>query len=145
MQPWQKFNATNDLANREFNLSATEKGFGIRNSARLEKLYEQYDTAETDEQRQSIQEKINRYAGNKAGKDRFMTVGGGQYWDDKAQAVLTQPQRLFDSEEKQYVDMPQGNTQQPLQNHIDALKKNPDQAAQFDEIYGQGMAARYLK
>jgi hypothetical protein len=28
----------------------------------------------------SIQEKINRYAGNKAesGKDRYMTVGGGQ-------------------------------------------------------------------
>ena len=31
----QKFQATNDLANREFNLNATEKGFGIRNSARL--------------------------------------------------------------------------------------------------------------
>ena len=141
----QKFNATNDLANREFNLNATEKGFGIRNSARLEKLYEQYDTAETDEQRQSIQEKINRYAGKaESGKDRYMTVGGGQRWDDKAQGTLTQPQQLFDTKTQQFINTPQGNTQQPLQNHIDALKKNPAQAAQFDEIYGQGSAAKYL-
>lgn len=141
----QKFQATNDLANREFNLNATEKGFGIRNSARVEKLYEQYDKAETNEQRQSIQEKINRYSGNKAdtGKDRYMTVGGGQEWNDKAQGTLTQPQRLFDTETQQFIDTPR-NMQQPLQNHIDALKKNPSQAAQFDEIYGQGASAKYL-
>ena len=112
----------------------------------MEKLYEQYDKAETDEQRQSIQEKINRYAGKaESGKDRYMTVGGGQRWDDKAQGTLTQPQQLFDTQTQQFINTPQGNTQQPLQNHIDALKKNPDQAAQFDDIYGQGMAARYLK
>jgi len=142
----QKFQATNDLANREFNLNATEKGFGIRNSARLEKLYEQYDAAKSDEDRKSIQEKINRYAGNKAdtGKDRYMTVGGGQVYD-KESGLINQPQQLFDTQTQQFVNTPQGSTQQPLQNHIDALKKNPDQAAQFDEIYGQGMAARYLK
>ncbi len=102
----QKFQATNDLANREFNLNATEKGFGIRNSARLEKLYEQYDAAKSDEDRKSIQEKINRYAGNKAdtGKDRYMTVGGGQQWDDKAGGTLTQPQRLFDTQTQQFVN-----------------------------------------
>ena len=32
----------------------------------------------------------------------------------------------------------------PPPNHIDALKKNPNQAAQFDAIYGEGAAARYL-
>jgi hypothetical protein len=142
----QKFQATNDLANREFNLNATEKGFGIRNSARLEKLYEQYDKAETDEQRQSIQEKISRYTGKaESGKDRYMTVGGGQEWNNEAMAMVNRPQQLFDTQTQQFVNTPQGSTQQPLQNHIDALKKNPDQAAQFDEIYGQGMAARYLK
>lgn len=140
----QKFNATNDLANREFNLSATEKGFSIRNSARLEKLYEQYDKAETNEQRQSIQEKINRYAGKaESGKDRYMTVGGGQVYD-KEGGLINQPQQLFDTQTQQFINTPQGNTQQPLQNHIDALKKNPAQAAQFDEIYGQGSAAKYL-
>jgi len=103
----QKFQATNDLANREFNLSATEKGFGIRNSARLEKLYEQYDKAETDEQRQSIQEKINRYAGKaESGKDRYMTVGGGQEWNNEAMAMVNRPQQLFDTQTQQFVDTP---------------------------------------
>ena len=100
----QKFQATNDLANREFNLNATEKGFGIRNSARLEKLYEQYDKAETDEQRQSIQEKINRYAGKaESGKDRYMTVGGGQVYD-KESGLINQPQQLFDTQTQQFVN-----------------------------------------
>lgn len=103
----QKFQATNDLANREFNLSATEKGFGIRNSARLEKLYEQYDKAETDEQRQSIQEKINRYAGKaESGKDRYMTVGGGQEWNDKSGTMVNRPQQLFDTQTQQFVNTP---------------------------------------
>ena len=104
----QKFQATNDLANREFNLNATEKGFGIRNSARLEKLYEKYDKAETDEDRKSIQEKINRYAGNKAdtGKDRYMTVGGGQEWNDKSGTMVNRPQQLFDTQTQQFVNTP---------------------------------------
>lgn len=101
----QKFQATNDLANREFNLNATEKGFGIRNSARLEKLYEQYDSAKSDEDRKSIQEKINRYTGNKAdtGKDRYMTVGGGQVYD-KEGGLINQPQQLFDTQTQQFVN-----------------------------------------
>ncbi|QQC81949.1 hypothetical protein I9189_007790 [Acinetobacter bereziniae] len=103
----QKFQATNDLANREFNLNATEKGFGIRNSARLEKLYEQYDSAKSDEDRKSIQEKINRYTGNKAdtGKDRYMTVGGGQVYD-KESGLINQPQQLFDTQTQQFVNTP---------------------------------------
>ena len=142
----QKFQATNDLANREFNLNATEKGFGIRNSARLEKLYEQYDSAKSDEDRKSIQEKINRYTGNKAdtGKDRYMTVGGGQVYD-KESGLINQPQQLFDTQTQQFVNTSQSINQQPSQNHIAALKKNPQQAAQFDEIYGQGSAAKYLQ
>lgn len=103
----QKFQSTNDLANREFNLNATEKGFGIRNSARLEKLYEQYDKAETDKQRQSIQEKINRYAGKaESGKDRYMTVGGGQEWNNEAMAMVNRPQQLFDTQTQQFVNTP---------------------------------------
>lgn len=104
----QKFRATNDLANREFNLNSAEKGFGIRNSARLEKLYEQYDTAKTDEDRKSIQEKISRYTGGKAdtGKDRYMTVGGGQEWNDKSGTMVNRPQQLFDTQSQQFIDTP---------------------------------------
>lgn len=144
----QKFNATNDLANREFNLSATEKGFGIRNSARVEKLYEQYDKAETDEQRQSIQEKINRYSDNKADTDNpYIKVKRGEILDEKGNTIQPAGEVLFHRKTGQTIDplaqMTQ-NMQQPPQNHIDALKKNPSQAAQFDEIYGQGASAKYL-
>lgn len=104
----QKFQATNDLANREFNLNATEKGFGIRNSSRLEKLYEQYDSAKSDEDRKSIQEKINRYTGGKAdaGKDRYMTVGGGQEYNKEEGVMINRPQQLFDTQTQQFIDTP---------------------------------------
>ena len=127
----QKFQATNDLANREFNLNATEKGFGIRNSARVEKLYEQYDLAKSDQDRKAIQEKINRYTDGKAdsGKDRYMTVGGGQQWDDKAGGTLTQPQRLFDTQTRQFVDTPQGN---PPQRAVGTISKVGGKTAVWD-------------
>lgn len=132
-----KFNAEFGLKNREAKLNETKEGFGIRNSQRVEKLYEMYDKAETNEQRASIQEKINRFTGAKgeSGKDRYMTVGGGQVYDPTA-GMINQPQRLFDTQSQQYVDGAK-NSSQPLQNHIDALKKNPKQATQFDEIYGE--------
>ncbi|UYF80104.1 hypothetical protein [Acinetobacter ursingii] len=126
----QKFQATNDLANREFNLNATEKGFGIRNSARLEKLYEQYDSAKSDEDRKSIQEKINRYTGGKAdtGKDRYMTVGGGQVYD-KESGLINQPQQLFDTQTRQFVDTPQGN---PPQRAVGTISKVGGKTAVWD-------------
>lgn len=126
----QKFKATNDLANREFNLNATEKGFGIRNSARLEKLYEQYDSAKSDEDRKSIQEKINRYAGNKAdsGKDRYMTVGGGQVYD-KESGLINQPQQLFDTQTQQFVDTSPGT---PPQRAVGTISKVGDKTAVWD-------------
>lgn len=101
----QKFNATNDLANREFNLSATEKGFGIRNSARLEKLYEQYDKAETDEQRQSIQEKINRYTNGKAESDNpYISVKRGEILDEKGNTIQPAGEVLFNRVTGQTID-----------------------------------------
>ena len=101
----QKFQATNDLANREFNLNATEKGFGIRNSARLEKLYEQYDSAKSDEDRKSIQEKINRYAGNKADTGNpYITVKRGEILDEKGNTIQPAGEVLFNRTTGQTVD-----------------------------------------
>jgi len=94
-----KFNAEFGLKNREAKLNETKEGFGIRNSQRVEKLYEMYDKAETDEQRASIQERINRFTGAKgeSGKDRYMTVGGGQEYNKEEGVMINRPQQIFDT------------------------------------------------
>lgn len=103
----QKFKAGNDLDNRKFGLEQTKEGFGIRNSQRLEKLNEMYDKAQTDEQRQSISERINRLSGTKgeSGKDRYMTVGGGQVWSQEASAMVNQKQQIFDTKTGKMLNM----------------------------------------
>lgn len=142
-----KFNADFGLKKRQQDLTETKEGFGIRNAQRLEKLNEMYDNAKTDEQRQSIQERIGRLTGSKEnGRDRYMTVGGGQEWSEQAGGMVNRPQQIFDTQTQQYVDSAaQSPASQPSQNHISALRNNPQQAAQFDAIYGQGAAAQYLK
>src|SRR5690606_9799804 len=88
------------------------EGFGIRQAERVEKLHEMYDKAGTDEQRQSIQQRINRLTGAKDqnGRDRYMTVGGGQEWDQEAGVMINRPQQIFDTQTQQYVEL--GNSQQ---------------------------------
>lgn len=102
----QKFQATNDLANREFNLNATEKGFGIRNSARVEKLYEQYDLAKSDQDRKAIQEKINRYTSNKESDsyNPFISVKRGEILDEKGNTVQPAGEVLFNRVTGQTID-----------------------------------------
>jgi hypothetical protein len=46
--------------------------------------------------------------------------------------------------EVQRVDGQGQSAAQPLANHVAWLKKNPEQAANFDEIYGKGAAKRAL-
>lgn len=108
-QDGQQFNAEFGLKSRQQNLTETKEGFGIRQAEKVEKLHEMYDKAKTDEQRQSILERINRLSGkdNKAvqGKDRFMTVGGGQEWDDYAKTMVNRPQQIFDTVSGQMLNM----------------------------------------
>lgn len=89
-----------DKFNREMSLTETKEGFGIRNAGRVEKLNEMYDKAETDEQRQSIQQRINRLTGAKdqSGKDRYMTVGGGQEYNQASDKMINRPQQIFDTQ-----------------------------------------------
>nr|WP_314137614.1 hypothetical protein [Acinetobacter lwoffii] len=141
-----QFNTDFGLKQRQQNLTEKKEGFGVRQAERAEKLYEMYDKAETDEQRQSIQARIDRLTGAKEqnGRDRYMTVGGGQEWDQNANVMVNRPQQIFDTQTQQYVEL--GNSQSPQvsQTAIDALKSDPKRAAEFDAWFGQGAAARYL-
>ncbi|MGO1061779.1 hypothetical protein [Acinetobacter lwoffii] len=111
-QDGEQFNANFGLKAREQNLTEKKEGFGIRQAERVEKLHEMYDKAQTDEQRQSIQQRINRLTGAKDqnGRDRYMTVGGGQEWDQNAGVMINRPQQIFDTQTQQYVEL--GNSQQ---------------------------------
>lgn len=111
-QDGEQFNANFGLKAREQNLAEKKESFGIRQAERVEKLHEMYDKAQTDEQRQSIQQRINRLTGAKDqnGRDRYMTVGGGQEWDQEAGVMINRPQQIFDTQTQQYVEL--GNPQQ---------------------------------
>lgn len=111
-QDGEQFNANFGLKAREQNLTEKKEGFGIRQAERVEKLQEMYDKAQTDEQRQSIQQRINRLTGAKDqnGRDRYMTVGGGQEWDQEAGVMVNRPQQIFDTQTQRYLEL--GNTQQ---------------------------------
>jgi len=72
-------------------------------------------------------------------------VPGGQEFDAAAGMVLNRPAMVLNNQTGQPVDLGGAARQPaPLPNHVAALKKNPNQAAQFDAIYGEGAAARYL-
>lgn len=146
-QDSQKFNANYGLQARQQYLTEKKEGFGIRQAERAEKLHEMYDKAETDEQRQSIQARIDRLTGAKAqnGRDRYMTVGGGQEWDQNAGVMVNRPQQIFDTQTQQYLNTSPSQSPQVSQTAIDALKSDPKRAAEFDAWFGQGAAARYLK
>lgn len=92
---------------REMSLTETKEGFGVRNAQRVEKLNEMYDKAETDEQRQSIQQRINRLTGAKdqSGKDRYMTVGGGQEYNAASDKMINRPQQIFDTQTGRMLNM----------------------------------------
>lgn len=143
----QKFNATNDLANRQFSAEQLSKMPERMKQQAEVNLLQQYDAAQTDEERKPILEKLGMLRGQaqqQGGKDRYMTVGGGQAWDDKAGATLTQPQRLFDTQTQRYLDTTSQSQQIP-QAAIEHLRKNPNQSTYFDEMFGKGSAAKYLK
>ncbi|MCG2572241.1 hypothetical protein LVY74_01550 [Acinetobacter sp. ME22] len=108
-QDTQKFNATNDLANRQFGLEQSRYTPEIMKQRAELNALQRYDQAKTPEERQAAEAALATLRGqvkqsSESGKDRYITVGGGQQWDDKAQGTLTQPQRLFDTKTQKFVD-----------------------------------------
>lgn len=115
-----QFNTDFGLKQRQQNLTEKKEGFGVRQAERAEKLYEMYDKAETDEQRKSIQTRIDRLTGAKEqnGRDRYMTVGGGQEWDQKAETMINRPQQIFDTQTQQYLNTSPSSNNMPRPGEI---------------------------
>ena len=124
---------------------AQTRGFEARGLERMERFYAAYENAKTPEERAAAAEQLRVLSGKEA-PNRFTVVPGGQEIDPKTNMAVTRPARVFNNQSGQFVDQQgaPGASAAPRPNHIDALKKNPNQAAQFDAIYGEGAAARYL-
>ena len=134
-----------DIDRKRAEGEAQTRDFEVRGMQRVERLYQQLEAAETPEERAAIAEQIRALSG-KDTPNRYTVVPGGQEVTEQGM-LRTVPSRVLNNQTGQLVDL--GGAQasraaMPPPNHIDALKKNPNQAAQFDAIYGEGAAARYL-
>ncbi len=147
-QDTQKFNATNDLANRQFGLEQSRYAPEIMKQRAELNALQRYDQAKTPEERQAAEAALATLRGQvKTGssKDDYVLMGGGQRWDEKAGTMVNLPQQLFNTKTQQFVNTSGQSQQQIPQNHIDALRNNPKLREAFDSKYGAGSSAQYLK
>jgi len=92
-----RFAATNTIEKGKLGLETEAQGFKTRAAQREEKLYQQYDAAKTPEERSAIAQSIRDLSGKSDNlRDNFMTVGGGQEYDQQAMTMRNVPQRLID-------------------------------------------------
>ncbi|WP_347460335.1 hypothetical protein ABEF82_14810 [Acinetobacter thermotolerans] len=102
----QQFNANFGLQTRQQNLNEKKEGFGIRQAERIEKLNEMYDKAKTDEQRQSIVQRINRLTGVKEEQESnpYIKVKRSEMVDSKGNVVQPEGEVLFNYKTGQAID-----------------------------------------
>ena len=105
------------------------------------------DPKATPEQRAVAQRNLAALSG-KTAADRMQTVTLPDTTNEMGQVVRGGQALVRVLEDGSVQQVPIGAQQagasQPPANHVAALKANPKQAAQFDEIYGPGAAARAI-
>lgn len=123
-QDGEQFNANFGLKAREQNLTEKKESFGIRQAERVEKLHEMYDKAQTDEQRQSIQQRINRLTGakEKEASNPYIKIKRDEVLDNKGNVIQPGGEVLFNYKTGQSIDpltqtQSQGQSAQQFENY----------------------------
>lgn len=85
----------NTLATEELGLKREAAGFQTRAAGRLEKLYERYDAAKTQDERKAIAQQIRELHSGSVQQDVWAHSPGGQVVDPKTQMLVTQPGVIY--------------------------------------------------
>ncbi|MFM7025205.1 MAG: hypothetical protein ACKOWC_03985 [Limnohabitans sp.] len=96
---------TNGLQQGELGLKREAQGFATRAAGRLEQAQAAYDNAKTDEERAAAAKRIRAIQGkgeDVPAKDRYLVTGGETRVVDGQ--TVKDPQRIFDTQTRQYVD-----------------------------------------
>ena len=136
------------LEQQKINQAGESQGFANRAAAQSEQLRNVLlDPNATPEQRSVAQRNLAALSG-KTAADRMQTVTLPDTTNEMGQVVRGGQALVRTLEDGTVQQVPIGAQQagasQPPANHVAALKANPKQAAQFDEIYGPGAAARAI-
>lgn len=121
------------------------QGFATRAAAQQEQLRSTLlDPNASTEQRPLAQRSLAALAG-KTAADRLQTVNLPDTTTDMGAVVRGGQALVRIMEDGTAQQVPVGaQAAQPLTNHVQALRKDPKLAAQFDAQYGPGASARYL-
>lgn len=139
----QKFNATNDLANRQFSAEQLSKMPERMKQQAEVNLLQQYDAAQTDEERKPILERLSmlRGQGQQQSGNPYMAIKQGEVVD--AKGVVTQPSKeyLYNTKTGQTVD-PLANMQSQQKSisraEYDALPKGSQYIGEDGKSYIKG-------
>jgi hypothetical protein len=96
---------TNQIQQGELGLKREAQGFATRAAGRLEQAQAAYDNAKTDEERAAAAKRIRAIQGkgeDVPAKDRYLVTGGETRVVDGQ--TVKDPQRIFDTQTRQYVD-----------------------------------------
>ena len=135
------------LEQQKINQAGESQGFANRAAAQSEQLRNVLaDPKATPEQRAMAQRSLAAMS-DKTAADRMQTVTLPDTTNEMGQVVRGGQALVRTLEDGTVQQVPIGTQRgatAPLANHVAALKANPKQAAQFDEIYGPGAAARAI-
>lgn len=119
-------------------------GYANRAAGQAEQMRDRIMNETDPAKRRALTDTMMAMEGKQTQADPYLVVPGGQHVDAASGRAYSTPSSVFNRQTGQWVQQPSQGPQQPSENHIAWLKQNPGQAANFDQIYGQGAAKRVM-